>query len=96
LSAAVATQRKPFVGELLGRSDYAIIGEIVEPNTMVLDNLADDGVVAAPQQLDDEGLALSRHRRAQAAGSLATALSLRALARNTLPRAVCSTTSSKT
>jgi methionine biosynthesis protein MetW len=33
----VATQRKPFVGELLGRSDYAIIGEIVEPNTLVLD-----------------------------------------------------------
>jgi len=26
-----------FVGELLGRSDYAIIGEIVEPNTKVLD-----------------------------------------------------------
>jgi len=30
--------KKPgFVGELLGRSDYAIIGEIVEPNTKVLD-----------------------------------------------------------
>jgi methionine biosynthesis protein MetW len=26
-----------FVGELLGRSDYAIIGEIVEPGTKVLD-----------------------------------------------------------
>ena len=26
-----------FVGELLGRSDYAIIGEIVEPDTKVLD-----------------------------------------------------------
>ena len=37
MTAAVAAQRKPFVGELLGRSDYAIIGEIVEPNTMVLD-----------------------------------------------------------
>jgi methionine biosynthesis protein MetW len=37
VSTAVATQRKPFVGELLGRSDYAIIGEIVEPKTMVLD-----------------------------------------------------------
>jgi methionine biosynthesis protein MetW len=37
LSTAVVAQRKPFVGELLGRSDYAIIGEIVEPNTMVLD-----------------------------------------------------------
>src|SRR3989442_7760710 len=29
--------KKAFVRELLGRSDYAIIGEIVEPNTMVLD-----------------------------------------------------------
>jgi methionine biosynthesis protein MetW len=29
--------RKAFVRELLGRSDYAIIGEIVEPNTKVLD-----------------------------------------------------------
>ena len=32
------TVRKPaFVPELLGRSDYAIIGQIVEPNTRVLD-----------------------------------------------------------
>ena len=37
MSALVDTKRKPFVGELLGRSDYAIIGEIVEPNSMVLD-----------------------------------------------------------
>ena len=37
MTTAVAAQRKPFVGELLGRSDYAIIGEIVQPNTMVLD-----------------------------------------------------------
>jgi methionine biosynthesis protein MetW len=37
LSAAVEERRKPFVGELLGRSDYAIIGEIVEPGAMVLD-----------------------------------------------------------
>ena len=37
MTTAIAAQRKPFVGELLGRSDYAIIGEIVEPNTMVLD-----------------------------------------------------------
>ena len=37
MTTAVATQRKPFVGELLGRSDYAIIGEVVETNTMVLD-----------------------------------------------------------
>ena len=29
--------RQPFVRELLGRSDYAIIGEIVDPGTKVLD-----------------------------------------------------------
>src|SRR6266849_9289702 len=37
MTGVVAIQSKPFVGELLGRSDYAIIGEIVQPNTMVLD-----------------------------------------------------------
>ena len=30
-------KKTPFVRELLGRSDYAIIGEIVEPKTKVLD-----------------------------------------------------------
>jgi methionine biosynthesis protein MetW len=30
-------KKKAFVSELLGRSDYAIIGEIVEPQTKVLD-----------------------------------------------------------
>jgi len=32
-----AHHHKPFVRELLGRSDYAIIGEIVEPGAKVLD-----------------------------------------------------------
>lgn len=32
-----AMQTKPFVRELLGRSDYAIIGDIVEPGSRVLD-----------------------------------------------------------
>ena len=32
-----AHEPQPFVGELLGRSDFAIIGEIVEPHTRVLD-----------------------------------------------------------
>ena len=36
-SAAPPPHGKPFVGELLGRSDYAIIGEIVEPGAKVLD-----------------------------------------------------------
>jgi len=30
-------RKKPFVRDILGRSDYAIISEIVEPNTKVLD-----------------------------------------------------------
>ena len=33
----------PFVRELLGRSDYAIIGEIVEPRSKVLDLGCGDG-----------------------------------------------------
>ena len=40
MTAGAQTQtipRKAFVRELLGRSDYAIIGEIVEPRTKVLD-----------------------------------------------------------
>jgi methionine biosynthesis protein MetW len=35
--SAQVVQKQAFVRELLGRSDYAIIGEIVEPHTMVLD-----------------------------------------------------------
>ena len=38
---------KPFVGELLGRSDYAIIGEIVEPGTKVLDLGCGEGELLA-------------------------------------------------
>ncbi len=30
-------RRRPLVGEILGRSDYAIIGDIIEPGTRVLD-----------------------------------------------------------
>ncbi len=36
-AAASQPHGKPFVGELLGRSDYAIIGEIVDPGAKVLD-----------------------------------------------------------
>ena len=35
--SAQPAAKQAFVRELLGRSDYAIIGDIVEPNTMVLD-----------------------------------------------------------
>ncbi|HVN06976.1 MAG TPA: methionine biosynthesis protein MetW [Bryobacteraceae bacterium] len=37
MTTATSQAHKPFVGELLGRSDYAIIGEIVESATKVLD-----------------------------------------------------------
>lgn len=37
MAAADQTVRKPFVGELLGREDFAIISDIVEPNSKVLD-----------------------------------------------------------
>jgi methionine biosynthesis protein MetW len=37
MAAAGETVHKPFVGELLGREDFAIISDIVEPNSKVLD-----------------------------------------------------------
>lgn len=37
MTTTTAKGKTPFVRELLGRSDYAIIGEIVESNTRVLD-----------------------------------------------------------
>lgn len=43
MSALAETTRGPFVREVLGRSDYAIISEIVEPNTKVLDLGCGDG-----------------------------------------------------
>ena len=44
MNAAVAKPRTgPFVRDVLGRSDYAIIGEIVEPRSRVLDVGCGDG-----------------------------------------------------
>jgi methionine biosynthesis protein MetW len=37
MAAAGQSVHKPFVGELLGREDFAIISDIVEPNSKVLD-----------------------------------------------------------
>lgn len=47
MSAVAQHGRKPFVGELLGRSDYAIISEIVEPNSRVLDLGCGEGQLLA-------------------------------------------------
>jgi methionine biosynthesis protein MetW len=44
---AVASSKQAFVRELLGRSDYAIIGEIVEPGTKVLDLGCGEGELLA-------------------------------------------------
>lgn len=43
MSALAETRRGPFVREVLGRSDFAIISELVEPNTKVLDLGCGDG-----------------------------------------------------
>jgi methionine biosynthesis protein MetW len=47
MSAAVQVARKPFVGELLGRGDFAIISELVEPNSKVLDLGCGEGELLA-------------------------------------------------
>ncbi|MEO7649535.1 MAG: methionine biosynthesis protein MetW [Bryobacteraceae bacterium] len=63
MTALVDAKRKPFVGELLGRSDYAIIGEIVEPNTMVLDLGCGEGELlewlAVNKGIDARGVEMS-------------------------------------
>jgi methionine biosynthesis protein MetW len=66
--------KKGFVRELLGRSDYAIIGEIVEPKTKVLDLGCGEGELlewlAVQKGVDARGVELSnaKVRRAIARG----------------------------
>jgi methionine biosynthesis protein MetW len=47
MAVAAEAARKPFVGELLGRGDYAIISELVEPNSKVLDLGCGEGELLA-------------------------------------------------
>lgn len=47
MAAAVEAVHKPFVGELLGRGDFAIISELVEPNSKVLDLGCGEGELLA-------------------------------------------------
>lgn len=37
MTTTASARRRPFVPDLLGRSDYAIISELIEPNSRVLD-----------------------------------------------------------
>ena len=58
-----AQKNKAFVSELLGRSDYAIIGEIVDPGTKVLDLGCGEGELlewlAKNKSVDARGLEIS-------------------------------------
>jgi methionine biosynthesis protein MetW len=47
MAAAADTGHKPFVGELLGRGDFAIISELVAPNSKVLDLGCGEGELLA-------------------------------------------------
>jgi methionine biosynthesis protein MetW len=69
-----APKKQPFVRELLGRSDYAIIGDIVEPDTRVLDLGCGEGELlewlAVNKGVDARGVEISgaRVQRAIARG----------------------------
>ena len=59
-------RKQAFVSELLGRSDYAIIGEIVEPGSKVLDLGCGDGALlqwlAENKGVDARGVEISGER----------------------------------
>jgi len=67
---ADAPKKSPFVRELLGRSDYAIIGEIVEPRTKVLDLGCGEGELlawlAANKDVESRGVEISGAKVARA------------------------------
>lgn len=64
--ATVVHAAKPFVRELLGRSDYAIIGDIVEPASRVLDLGCGEGELlawlAANKNVEARGVEISGSR----------------------------------
>jgi methionine biosynthesis protein MetW len=74
VTAVSETGRSAFVGELLGRGDFAIIGQIIEPGTKVLDLGCGDGLLlqwlAEKKGVDARGVEISgtRVQRAIARG----------------------------
>jgi methionine biosynthesis protein MetW len=67
---AETPKKSQFVRELLGRSDYAIIGEIVEPKTKVLDLGCGEGELlawlAANKDVEGRGVEISGARVSRA------------------------------
>ncbi len=74
MSSTHETRRRGFVREILGRSDYAIIGELIEPGARVLDLGCGDGELlewlAANKQVEGRGIEIDgpRVQRAIARG----------------------------
>jgi methionine biosynthesis protein MetW len=74
MGATVEAPKQAFVRSLLGRSDYAIIGDIIAPNSKVLDLGCGDGELlawlAANKNVDARGVEIngSRVQRAIARG----------------------------
>ena len=74
MSAAAVELKHPSVRDVLGRSDYAIISQIVEPNTRVLDVGCGEGELlhwlALHKQVDARGVEIvgSKVQRAIARG----------------------------
>ena len=72
MAAPTETHQRAFVQEVLGRSDYAIIGELVEPNTKVLDLGCGDGELlqwlAANKGVEARGIEIEGARVQRAIG----------------------------
>jgi len=66
MSALIQTGGHAFVREILGRSDFAIIGGLVEPNTKVLDLGCGDGELlewlAVNKSVEGRGIEISSSR----------------------------------
>jgi methionine biosynthesis protein MetW len=66
MTSQAASRKQAFVRELLGRSDYAIIGEIVEPRSRVLDLGCGEGELlqwlVESKDVEARGVEISREK----------------------------------